>query len=192
MWEKNNMNTEQENIITRGKIFELVQTKQPDGRIFEVARRAPGVRVIIHDGDRGMVLLTREFRPELDTWDHRLPGGKVFDTLGEYSAFRESNQDIIVPASEKARQESLEEAGIIVDNLMHVATSNLGATVEWDLFVFEADDWQESPDGSRLEAGEDIESSTWYSYAEAEEMILDGELQEERIALILLRWLRNK
>lgn len=186
------MNYDQENIIARGKIFELAQSTQPDGRIFEIARRAPGVRVIIHDAERGMVLLTSEFRSELDAWDHRLPGGKVFNTLDEYAAFRDSNRDIIVPASEKARNESLEEAGFIVDNLTHIATSNLGATVEWDLFVFEADDWQESPDGPQLEVGEDIESSTWYSYAEVEEMILGGEMQEERIALILLRWLRNK
>ena len=34
----------EEYIIAKGKIFELVQTKQPDGRVFEVARRAPGVR----------------------------------------------------------------------------------------------------------------------------------------------------
>ena len=36
-------------IYARGKLFELVQQKQPDGRVFEVARRAPGVRVIIAD-----------------------------------------------------------------------------------------------------------------------------------------------
>ena len=58
-----------ENIVAQGKIFELVQTTQPDGRVFEVARRAPGTRVIIHDEAAGKILLTREFRRELGEWD---------------------------------------------------------------------------------------------------------------------------
>jgi len=51
--------------------------------VFETARRAPGVRlIIVRDGQ---MLITREFRNELDDYDYRLPGGKVFDTLDEYS-----------------------------------------------------------------------------------------------------------
>lgn len=71
------------NIVYRGKLFDIIQIPQPDGRVFEVARRAPGVRVIVHDAKEQKVLLTREFRRELDAWDYRLPGGKVFDTLNE-------------------------------------------------------------------------------------------------------------
>jgi hypothetical protein len=33
-------------IFAKGKIFELVHISQKDGRVFEVARRAPGVRLI--------------------------------------------------------------------------------------------------------------------------------------------------
>lgn len=183
---------EQEKIVAKGNIFELVHTTQPDGRVFERARRAPGVRVIIYNAKHDMVLLTREFRSELNGWDYRLPGGKVFDLLDEYAAFRDSGQDISVPAAEKARAESLEEAGVVVNHLEHVATSNLGATAEWDLYVFETSDWHESPEGQHLEAGEQIEANNWYSYKEVEDMILDGKMQEERIALILLRWLRDK
>lgn len=38
-----------EKIFAKGKLFELVHLEQRDGRVFEVARRAPGVRLIIHD-----------------------------------------------------------------------------------------------------------------------------------------------
>jgi len=41
------------------------------------------VRLIICDGDK--ILLTKEYRSEVDTVDYRLPGGKVFDTLIEYN-----------------------------------------------------------------------------------------------------------
>ncbi len=61
-------------IVAKGKMFELVHLVQPDGRIFEVARYAPGVRVIIADCDTKKVLLTKEIRRELDKADYRLPG----------------------------------------------------------------------------------------------------------------------
>ena len=47
-----------ETIVAKGRLFELVHIKQDDGRVFEVARRAPGVRIIIHDDAAGKVLLT--------------------------------------------------------------------------------------------------------------------------------------
>ena len=51
-----------EEVVAKGKIFELIQIKQEDGRIFEVARRAPGVRIIIHDEAARKILLTKEYR----------------------------------------------------------------------------------------------------------------------------------
>jgi DNA-binding NarL/FixJ family response regulator len=53
-------------------------------KMFEFARRAPGVRMIISAQDgSGKILLTREYRPSLERYDYRLPGGKVFDSLQE-------------------------------------------------------------------------------------------------------------
>jgi hypothetical protein len=180
-----------EEILATGKLFELVALHQPDGRVFELARRAPGVRVIIANRNTGKLLLTREFRRELGDWDHRLPGGKVFDSLAEYAAFRSTGQDILVPAQAKAIAESVEEAGIDVKTVQFFRKSTLGATVQWDLFVFEATDWSEHPDGQRLEQGEQVETGTWVSFDDAEEMILSGKMHEERIALILLQWLHQ-
>jgi hypothetical protein len=102
----------------RGKIFEIVQTTQPDGRVFEKAVRAPGVRLIIANKPSRKLLLTREFRSELNDWDYRLPGGKVFDTLDEYGAFRESGADIA---------EAVHRKSVWCDNKIDAALQNLYA-----------------------------------------------------------------
>lgn len=180
----------EEIIAARGKLFELVQLLQPDGRVFEMARRAPGVRVIIADRAARRVLLTKEFRRELNAHDYRLPGGKVFDSLDEFEAFRKSGEDILRPASAKAKAEAAEEAGMVVDDAKFYRKSTLGATVEWDLYVFEATKWREHQDGQALEDGEQVDEVNWYGFSDVEHMILRGDMREERIALILLQWLR--
>jgi 8-oxo-dGTP pyrophosphatase MutT (NUDIX family) len=178
-------------IAFRGKLFEVEQVTQPDGRVFEIARRAPGVRVIIPDTKNKKILLTKEFRRELNDWDLRLPGGKVFDSLKEYDNFRKTGQDIIEPATKKAIDESAEEAGVEIESVEFLRKSTLGATVEWDLYIFEATNWQHGVDGQQLESGEQIEADNWVFYDQAQKMILDGKMQEERVALILLQWLNQ-
>jgi hypothetical protein len=181
-----------EEIIAMGKIFELVQMPQDDGRVLEVARRTPGVRVIIHDEVNKKVLLTREFRRELGEYDYRLLGGKVFDTLDEFADFRASNADIMEAAKQQAIAEAQQEAGIEISQLDFYKKSVLGATVEWDLYVFETNDWQLHVDGQELEKGEMIDADTWVGYDEIRAMILNGQVQEERIALILLQWIESR
>lgn len=181
-----------EDIFAKGKLFELVHKEQEDGRVFEVARRAPGVRLIIHDEAAGKVLLTKEYRHELGEWDYRLPGGKVFDSLDEYEAFRISGDDIVEAAKRQGIIEGQQEAGIAIATLTVYKKSVLGATVEWDLYVMESTDWQTLVAGQELEVGEKIDADTWVTYEEARKMALDGSMQEERIALILLQWLADK
>ena len=180
-----------EDVIAKGKLFELVHLKQADGRVFEVARRAPGVRLIINDAVNKRLLLTREYRQELAQWDYRLPGGKVFDTLDEYEAHRTSGDEILDAAKTQAVNEAQQEAGIDIASLELFKKSTLGATVEWDLYVFESSDWTLHVAGQELEVGEKIEADNWVPYEDAKKMILDGQMQEERIALILLQWLKN-
>lgn len=181
-----------EEIFAKGKLFELVHQKQDDGRVFEVARRAPGVRLIIHDQDTGKILLTKEYRRELGEWDYRLPGGKVFDSLDEYETHRASGDDIEAAARTKAIEEAKQEAGVEIAELELYKKSVLGATVEWDLYVFETNNWQLSVKGQELEVGEKIEADNWVTYDEARKMALGGSMQEERIALILLQWLESR
>ncbi len=181
-----------ESIFATGKLFELVHIAQPDGRVFETARRAPGVRIIIADADACKVLLTKEFRHELKGYDYRLPGGKVFDSLVEYEAFRESSRDILDAATEKSKAEAAEEAGMIIEDVELFKKSTLGATVEWDLYVFQALRWRKHADGQALEEGEQVDDVSWYTFDTVEQMILKGDMQEERIALILLQWLKEQ
>lgn len=174
-------------IFASGKLFELVHVTQPGGRVFETARRAPGVRLIIADIPNKKVLLTREFRRELDAYDYRVPGGKVFDTLPEFEAFRASGRDILPAAAAKAKAEALEEAGMHVPGVEFFKKSTLGATVEWDLYVFAATSWKEGEQA--LEEGERVDDVSWHDFDSVKKMILAGDMQEERIALILLQWL---
>jgi ADP-ribose pyrophosphatase len=176
-------------VFAKGKLFELVHETQADGRVFEVARRAPGVRLIIVDEPAQKILLTKEFRKELNGWDYRMPGGKVFDSLDEYEDHRASSDDILDAVLAKAKAEALEEAGVIIENLHFYKKSTLGATVEWDLFVFVSSDWKVHEHGQQLEDGERVEADTWVGFEEAKMMILEGKMQEERIALILLQWI---
>jgi 8-oxo-dGTP pyrophosphatase MutT (NUDIX family) len=176
-------------IVFTGHLFEIEQDTKDDGRVFEIARRAPGVRLIVHDVDNKKLLLTKEYRHELQNWDYRLPGGKVFDSLDELHAWNDSGQDILQAAIAKAKAEGAEEAGIDIKDVKLVTVSTLGATVEWDLFVFVVNNWAPHELGQQLEKGEQIETDNWFTYEEVWQMILEGKMQEERIALALLRWL---
>ncbi len=181
-----------EEVIASGKLFELIQMPQQDGRVFEKARRAPGVRLIIADYDKKTVLLTREFRQELGDWDYRLPGGKVFDSLEDFARHRANSDDLVEAAKRQAIAEAQQEAGVDVEELELFRKSTLGATVEWDLYVFVATQWQISLHGQELEKGEMIETDNWVGFDKAKQMILDGQMQEERIALLLLQWLEQQ
>ena len=168
----------------RGKLFEILQNEKG----WEKASRAPGVRVILDDQVAGKILLTREFRAELNGYDFRLPGGKVFDSLTEYDDFRKTGADILQPATAKVIDEVREETGYDIINPMLINKSTLGATVDWDLYVFAATEFTRRDDGQQLEDGEHIETDLWFSYDEVRQMIMVGAMQEERIALVLLRY----
>ncbi len=177
-----------ETVTYQGKIVEVVEFASSDGeKTFEKARRAPGIRLIIPIGT-DEILLTHEHRQEVGGYDFRLPGGKVFDTLGEYNDFLRSGTDVLIPAIAKAEEEARQEAGITVQTLSHFHTSTLGATMEWDLYYFVAENHVEG--SQELEDGEEIEVVK-VSRDEAHDMCLDGRVSEERSALVLLRYLSS-
>jgi len=133
-------------------------------------------------------LLTKEFRVELNAYDVRLPGGKVFDSLDEYAKALESGIDLTPMIESAARKEALEEAGVRSGNFTWLGKSVCGQTVEWDLHFFAVTDADIA--GQQLEAHEDIETLL-VTKAGAEDMCLDGTISEERSALQLLRYLRR-
>ncbi len=175
-----------ETITYQGKIIEVVEKKvEVNGKekTFELARRSPGVRLIVPT--EGGIILSKEFRHELNGFDYHLPGGKVFDTLGEYNEFLKSGADIIEAAKAAAIKEAKEEMGIIVKDLSFFHKSVCGATVTWDLFYFVVNEFEKET--QELEEGEDIVTEV-VSVERAREMCLK-EMSEERSALVLLRYL---
>ncbi len=181
---------EPEQVVYKGLIVEVVQQKMQEGekiKTYEFARRSPGTRLIIIN--EGKVLLTKEYRPELKAWDYLLPGGKVFDSLTQYNEFLSTGQDILVPAKAGAILEAEEEVGVKASDVKHFATSPCGATMRWDLFYFVIDKFDANSD-QKLGQGENIETN-WFTFEEAKEMALTGQMSEDRSAAVLLRYLHQ-
>ena len=85
----------EERVVYSGRLFEVVRQPMKVGdRVveFEFVRRQSGVRLLIVRGDE--ILLVREFRFELNGFDYRLPGGKVFDCLKDYKVALSENKDV--------------------------------------------------------------------------------------------------
>lgn len=177
-----------ENIVFQGRIFEVVKKPMKSGKFkieFEIVRRSPGLRLLIIRENK--ILLTKEFRNELNEYDYRLPGGKVFDTLDEYRTALESGKNILDCAILAAKRECLEETGLIVKQIEHLKTSKAGATVTWDLFYFIVTDFDEGKKGQQLETGEVIYPE-WKSFNKVKEMCSKDKFNEDRTVGILLNY----
>jgi len=180
-----------ERIVYTGRLFAIVERKDRSNgheRTLEIARRAPGVRLIIELPD-GSLLLTREHRSELGKYDARLPGGKAYDSLAEYLDALAKHKDLSPLIEAAARLEAKEEAGVDDGTFTHIHTSVSGLTVDWDLHYFIVTNVTVGTQA--LEEHEDIETMR-VSKEEARKMCLDGSISEERSALVLLRYLSRK
>jgi len=182
--------TGKEVIIYKGSLFEIVRKTfkiRNKEVVFEIARRPPGTRLIIIKNKK--MLLSKEFRVELNDYDYRLPGGKVFNTLEEYKNAL-SNKDILPFAIKAAKKECSEEVGIIANDLRHFQTAKAGANVEWDLFYFIVDNFKKSKK-QKLETGEVIYPK-WKNFKEVKEMCLNNKIKEDRTVGVLLKFLLSK
>lgn len=180
-------------ITYRGKMFEIVTQQMrvgPEEIVYEKARRSPGTRLLIISPNHN-ILLTREYRDEVGGWDYRLPGGKVSDSLEEYSEIVKSGVDLLEKSKQAAQKEAQEEVGINAEDITHLYTSKLGAMVEWDLYYFRVNLPTEELGDQKLEPGENIQVG-WYSPTDALRLALDGSLSEERSAAVLMRYILNR
>lgn len=178
-----------EKITYQGLNVEVVQYDVQIGektKTFEYARRSPGVRLLIVKDSK--VYLSKEFRHEMNGYDYRVPGGKVFDSLDEYLRALKDNIDMLEAAKTAAIKEAREEMGIVVKNVELFHKSICGAIMQWDLYYFVINEFEQVEQD--LEEGEDIEIVT-VSINEAKQMCLDGRIDEERSALTLLRYLNK-
>jgi ADP-ribose pyrophosphatase len=178
-----------EEIKYQGKLLEVAEKKiERNGKSFtaEMVRRPPGARILIVK--EGMILLTKEFRHELNDYDYRLPGGKVFDSIAEFNEALSAGKDPVELAKAAALKEALEEGGIKAVEAEFLHKSVCGAAVYWDLYYFLVKDFSE--EGQQLEEMEDIKVE-WAPVSEAKERCLSGRISEERSALVLLRYLEG-
>lgn len=137
------------------------------------------------------MLFSKEYRTELEDYDYRLPGGKVFDSLEEYRAFLKSGDDINEAARVAAAKECREETGLEPIEMEHFYTSHAGATVQWDLHYFVVSKFEELSDGQSLEDGEVIETQ-WVTFQEARDLVKGSRMKEDRSIGVLWKFLLSK
>lgn len=173
------LETEEEHTINNQK--KIIKRK--------MVRRPPGVRaLILNKNDNQKILLSKEFRYELDKWDYRLPGGKVFDTLDLYKEAIARN-DVQKYVDKSIAKEVLEEVGLIVKSQKLLKISHDGAGVIWDLFYYEIKDYEESLDGAHLEENEFVEGYVWKSFDEIIKMCIEQKINEERTVGVLISYI---
>ena len=175
-----------EDIVFQWKIIEVVQqtVKIGDKELLrEIAKRSPWVRLIICDEDK--ILLTKEFRRELDTRDYRLPGGKVFDTLKEYNEHRSDREKHALLA---VKRECEEETWLIPLDISLFHVSKVWATIERDLYYYIIQKFTHHEKWQQLELGEHI-TVEWKTKQEIKTIIKMWWMQEDRSVGVLLRYL---
>jgi ADP-ribose pyrophosphatase len=180
-----------ENIVFKGKLFEIVHQyiQYRKGTISgqfeqEIARRTPGVRAIVKDLDQNILIL-KEYRTEHLGWDYRLPGGKVFDSIEDFisaSGSGELNRYVV----SAVKKEVLEETGIRIDVPKLICITKAGASIEWDLYYFEAAALSFMK--SNLQADEIIDFE-WKSLEEVKKLCLNGSIKEDRTVGVLLKYI---
>lgn len=175
-----------------GVIVQVLQKQVSHGGMHEVARRAPGVRMIIVTPDNKF-LISREKRDYLEKgWDYRLPGGKVVDKLSDYLILLEKLEqgldggDLTPTVQAAVIKESKEEVGITVRNpeLLHISTS--GGTIEWDLWYWLVKDFDRGE--QELEHDEEIEIIEM-TPIEVAQLVINKEISEDRTRAVLTDYL---
>jgi 8-oxo-dGTP pyrophosphatase MutT (NUDIX family) len=178
-------------VLYSGKLIDVVartlQVTKADAETvyaIEVARRPPGVRILVHDG--GRYLLLKEFRSELGRWDYRIAGGKVFETQAHHLAYLATGEDMMHPVSKALINEAREELGIDVRSSRLIRKSSAGATIAWDLYFFEILTYDELPQGPNPEATE-LLATEWHDHTTVLNMIERGDFSEDRSIGVLLQ-----
>jgi 8-oxo-dGTP pyrophosphatase MutT (NUDIX family) len=175
-----------------GKMFNIIVWEGRPGVEFESAVRAPGVRLLIEIEKEGKkaLLMTLENRHETGGYDLRLPGGKVFDSLVEFTRFNEEKGDMSVAAELAARKEGKEEAGITGGDYSLIQISKAGASVEWDLYYFRVKNALVGE--QELEESEEGNIKTvQLSAQEVFQRLAQKQVREGRTATVLWEWLNE-
>ena len=179
-----------EKIVFQGKIIQVVNQPMVLNNkkiIFEIARRSPGVRLIIRKDNK--FLLTKEHRYETNDFDYRLPGGKVFDTLEEYKKTLNDKNNLMKYAKDAAKKECIQETGLKANKISYYKTSKAGATIESDLLYFLITDFTYNE--QKLEEGEIIKPE-WKSVNEIKKLIINSKMKEDRSVGVFVQYLMTE
>ena len=184
-----------EKSVFNNGFFEFLETEEEfliDGNKRNIkrtmVRRPPGIRALIVDKEKKKILLSKEFRYELNEWDYRLPGGKVFDSLRDYKESIKNN-DVLKHVEKTVSKEVLEEIGLIVKNQKLIKVSKDGASVIWDLYYYEITDYEISNDGPHLEDTEIVDGYVWKSFDEVIDLCINNSIHEDRSVGVLLTYI---
>ena len=179
-------------ILYSGKLIDVVsrtlRVVKSDSKPFEysieVARRPPGVRLIVLRDSR--YLLLKEYRAELQGWDYRLAGGKVFESQEHHLAFLQTSAPIAERLAYTVSAEAKEELGIVVKASHFMRKSSAGATVDWDLYFFMIDGFEELESGPQPE-GTELLTSEWHDADSVVHLIQSHQFSEDRSIGVLLQ-----
>lgn len=190
-----------EEILYTGNLFQVVrrkkqyfiplnnETKQIDLE-YELVKRPPGVRAIVIR--EGKVLLNKEFRYELNDWDYRLPGGKIFDSQKQ-AGISVSQYGFTHCIEEALKRELMEESGLEIKNAFFYECSHCGFSVEWDLYYYIVTDFVECKKSENIEKSEfEYIQTCWVDYQTAVQYCMEKKMSEERSVAVLLRFLLLK
>ena len=177
--------------------FEFLETEEEfkiEGKTKNIkrtmVRRPPGIRALIVNKEKKQILFSKEFRYELNGWDYRLPGGKVFDSLDDYKQSL-LNNDVMEHVEKTVPKEVLEEIGFVVTNPKLIKVSKDGAGVIWDLYYYEITEYEQSDHGPQLEENEIITGYEWKSYEEIIKLCKENQIHEDRTVGVLLTYILN-
>jgi 8-oxo-dGTP pyrophosphatase MutT (NUDIX family) len=149
--------------------------------------RPPGTRIIAIKENK--IYLQKERRLETEnTFDWRLPGGKVVDTWNEYKEYL--SKDIPVEKIiEAGRRELLEEAGFVAEKISIYKKSSCGASVTWDLLYLLAEGITEQKHVHG--EAEEIAEGKWFTFDEIKNLINQNLIQEDRTIAVLYQFIEN-
>ena len=182
-----------EKVLYENQFFEFIEQEkeflvdnEKKNLLLRFVRRSPGVRALIVN-HQDQILLSYEYRYDLECFDYRLPGGKVFDSLKEYRKSLQEN-NILENATKAVMKEVKEEVGLKIEKPELLWISKAGTSVHWDLYYYIVKDYRILKNQS-LEENEVINGFVWKSFEEVKEMCINHVIHEERTVGVLLSYI---